>query len=351
MDCHANVVVFDADASFEQTTNVIWHDSSPPANTSKWKLRSAQHDHSYLGDNNGSFIVTNGPGLARLIADVQRLHVRMCSVRFWYLAHVCYNVSVSAHNHYGFPFSPVLMTHQWLAVPSTTWQRLEGVFMGGTFGIVSGVSIEAVPVGNGLNSQLVIDDIEFLPCSGFTTCSFERDICGWTVAVADSRNATWIRWYGNPPSFSSGLMTDHTRHSVDGYYLYVHVPVEGTGESIAVLRGIPLSPGFHVCGIKLWYYLLPHADGWSGSATLSVIFMSAGGMSVVVRSTEGSLQSSMDKWEVVEAEHRVMEEGHFQLKANVSNGGDGVQTVSIAVDDVTYIECQNTGMHTISSLQ
>ena len=330
-------VVFNAESTFEQTTNVIWHDSSPEMNATKWEVQSSSHNHS-LGDKNGSFIVTNGPGLARLEADIQRFHAQpVCSIRFSYLACCCYNISVvTKDNHSTLP-----VTRHWLAVPSATLQRIEGVLFPKTYPDVSTVAIEATPIGDGSNAQLAIDDIELLPCLDFKTCLFERGLCGWTPSVTNSHDATWIRWYGNPPS---SLMTDHMSHIANGYYLYVHLSVGVNRNGIAVLQGVPVSHDLHICGIRLWYYITPPAGGSSGSATLSVVFVLTSGKSVVVWSseTETSLQSALNQWNVIETTYRVLEEGHFELRANVSRRGEGVNPVTMTVDNVTYIECVTT---------
>jgi hypothetical protein len=326
-------------STFEQTTNVIWHNSSPDMNAMKWELQSSVSNLSHLGDENRNFIITSGPGLAHLEADFHRFHGQpVCSIRFSYLAHGCYNISVATKDNH----STLFATRHWLATPSATWQRLEGVILSPEkISNVSAIVIEATPVGDGSDAQLAIDDIELLPCIDFETCMFERGLCGWTPSVTDSHDAIWIRWYGYPPS---SLITDNMDLIENGYYLYVHVSNEAKHDGVAVLQGVPVTQDSHICGIRLSYYIGYFAQESYDFATLSVVFVFKSGRTVVVWSsgTEASLWHVMNQWNLIEARYHVLKQGHFELRANVSKRGEDTNLVTVIMDNVTHIECVTT---------
>jgi hypothetical protein len=81
------------------------------------------------------------------------------------------------------------------------------------------------------------------------------DFCGWTnVPPKTNRNGVlWTRNSGKTESDNSGLLSDHTTGTADGWYVYV--PLDSQSNGVAILQSELLSYGPTVC-LRFFYHML-----------------------------------------------------------------------------------------------
>lgn len=87
-----------------------------------------------------------------------------------------------------------------------------------------------------------IEKYVYVNITGESQCSFENGLCDWTQDTKTDK-LDWIKQSTNTPSKDTGPQFDHTYQNSSGYYMYIEVSGQSSGDNaILVSPSLPVSP-------------------------------------------------------------------------------------------------------------
>ena len=193
-------------------------------------------------------------------------------------------------------------------------------------------------------SFIAIDDIilQMHSCEPIGWCDFESDFCGWTNSAPDhkSNNILWLRNSGSSASTLSGPKTDHTTHTIEGWYAFV--PSDSQQSGTAFLMSEPIS--YAVICLKFYYQI--SSDSKMIAPKLQVLSITPKGQIEIIANITST---TTNQWLPFNITHEFKNEGRYRLILKTIQGN--ITQSDIAVDDIQIWSdtCADIGMKSVST--